>query len=182
MVAGNKVVLAGREEAGFGEIASGVTDKDRVEVRFFTNSVSFVSVMAPLKSVRRATVPTQSRCFRRVNGVTRYGRVLVCQTAEIPFNTYQIYFAGDATLTPLREDEFSVRSYLGADDPLEVLAALGNETPFFFEHRVALLQDSFVSTDSHTACRRFFLRGSIFCRTKCRSLIGYCVTRPFATY
>src|SRR5262249_26106169 len=130
----------GREEAGFGEVAPGDTGKDRVEVRFFTNAASFVSVIAPLSSVRHATLPTQTRCFRRIDGVTRYGRVLVCQTVGIPLNAYLIYYAGDATLTPLREDEFSVRSYLRADDPLEVLAGMGNETPFFFEHRFTLLQ------------------------------------------
>src|ERR1700730_11128976 len=52
MVTGNKVILVGREGAGFGQIASGEAGKDCVEVRFFINAVSFLSVMAPRASVR----------------------------------------------------------------------------------------------------------------------------------
>lgn len=141
MAVGCKVFVVGREGAGFGEVASENAGGGDVEVRFFTNSVSFISVVAPAASVRRATLPAQTRCFQRSDGVIRYGRVIACQQEESPFSTYLVQFAGDGALTSVREDEFSVRSYLSADDPLDILAGLANETPFFFEHRSALLRE-----------------------------------------
>jgi ATP-dependent helicase HepA len=139
MVPGTKVFIIGREEAGFGEVAGGHKDGDCIEVRFFTNAVSFLSVTAPRASVRRALLPAQTRCFRQSVGVTRYGRVIACGPDTAPLRTYLVQFAGETQITPLAEDQFAVRSYLAADDPIEILANIAHETPFFFEQRRVLL-------------------------------------------
>jgi ATP-dependent helicase HepA len=139
MVTGNKVFIVNRNEAGFGEVAGGDKDGDCIEVRFFTNAVSYISVMAPRVSVRRALLPAQTRCFQQSGGITRYGRVIACGPDTAPLRTYLVQIAGEKQTIPLFEDQFGVRSYLAVDDPLEILANMANETPFFFEQRRKLL-------------------------------------------
>ena len=137
----SKVFVSGFEQAGIGEIASLTSTK--VTVRFYTNALAFKSLTVVTAMVRRAILPTQTRCYRRADGATRYGRVIGCQTETSPLATYLVQSAGEETLSALREDEFSVRSYLPADGPLDVLANLANETPFFFVNRAALLRELF---------------------------------------
>lgn len=139
MIAGSKVVIAGRKEAGFGNVASSKNGADSIEVRYFRSSVSFESVAAPLSALQRPLLPSQARCFQQADGVTRYGRVIGSGPDTSPLRTYLVQFAGEKHTTPLLEDQFAVRSNLVADDPLDVLADLANETPFFFEQRLALL-------------------------------------------
>ena len=112
MVAGSKVILKGPEGAGFGEVAGGEKVGDCIEVRFSTNAVSFLSVMAPRASVHRALLPAQTRCFQQSAGVTRYGRVIACGPDTAPLRTYLVQFAGEKQTTPLLEDRFAVRSSL----------------------------------------------------------------------
>src|SRR5271165_4152054 len=112
MVAGSKVILKGPEGAGFGEVAGGEKVGDCIEVRFSTNAVSFLSVMAPRASVHRALLPAQTRCFQQSAGGTRDGRVIACGPDTAPLRTYLVQFAGEKQTTPLLEDRFAVRSSL----------------------------------------------------------------------
>lgn len=138
MNTGSKVVVRGIEHAGFGEIATWTATE--VTVRFYTNAVAFKLVSVETTRVRRAVLPTQTRCFQKIEGAIRYGRVLARQTEASPLETYLVQFGGEQKLSSLREDEFAVRSYLPADDAVDVLANLAHETPFFFEQRFALLE------------------------------------------
>lgn len=141
MVPGTKVLVKGSEGVGFGEVVAFCPDENRVEVKFFTSPVSGRSVKVVTSSVYRVVLPAQTRSFQQVNGLTRYGRVLVLKEETATLGTYLVQFAGEPHPVALPENEFTVRSYFPADDPLEVLAALANETPFFFENRAALLRE-----------------------------------------
>ena len=141
MTRGCKVIVNGREDAGFGEITAVSSDASIVQIRYYKNSVSSVSVTAPMEHVHEAPLPGQSRCFQIADGMTRYGRVIARLDDPGPLATYQIQFAGEGKLTSVREDEFFVRSYLPADAPLDVLTSLANETPFFFEPRMSFLRE-----------------------------------------
>lgn len=141
LVPGTKVILKGSEETGFGEVVADLRDENRVEVRFFTSPVSGQSLKVAASSVCRAILPEQTRSFHVVDGLTRYGRVLLLKEDTQPLRTYLVQLAGESHPVALPENEFAVRSYLPADDPLQVLAALANETPFFFENRANFLRE-----------------------------------------
>ena len=88
MMPGSKVFVSGFEQAGIGEIASLTSTK--VTVRFYTNALAFKSLTIVTAMVRRAILPTQTRCYRRADGATRYGRVIGCQTETSPLATYLV--------------------------------------------------------------------------------------------
>ena len=140
MKLGSKVIVNGTQRAGFGQVSAWNPDTDLAEVRYYTNSVSYKSFIVPCESVLHPMLPPQTRCFQRDSGTTRYGRVLISESEKSPLRTYLVHFAGDGGIQPLREDEFSVRSNIPADNPIEIVADLANETPFFFESRSALLR------------------------------------------
>lgn len=135
---GVKVTLKGHEGDGFAEIAS--CDGSHYELRFFTSPVNYQARLCRSADIRRAILPAQSRCFQQSDGESRFGRVLAEGPDSGSVRNYLVQFPNHQAPVLLKESDFHVRSYLAADDPLEVLAALANETPFFFENRTALLR------------------------------------------
>ncbi len=140
MILESKVVIKGKESMGFGVLVSIDSSTELGELHFFTNAVGYHTISAALSVLLHPRLPNQTRCFKRDNGVTRYGRILMCELEDSPIRTYLVQFGGEAEIQSLRESEFEVRSYLGADDPLEVISELAVETPFFFQHRASFLQ------------------------------------------
>jgi ATP-dependent helicase HepA len=145
---GQKVLLRNREESGWGNLARIDENLGLADVEFFTSAVSCTVFQTPLEAVRRAPLPTETRCYQTQDGVTRYGRVLSCIDDQNSFCQYWVRFAGEEHPTVVPENEFNVRSYLAGDDPIDVLANLANETPFFFEHRFGFLRELLFQTQS----------------------------------
>jgi ATP-dependent helicase HepA len=134
---GMKAMIRGRSSAGFGEIVA--VEDGTAKVRFCTDTVNFVEHEAAFDQIFHAQLPNQSRVFHKAEGVVRFGRVMATKQTTGPIRSYLVHFPGVATLTELKEDEFSVRSYLTGDDPSTVVAELAQETPFFFQQRSDLL-------------------------------------------
>jgi ATP-dependent helicase HepA len=142
---GMKVRVVGFEDHGIGEVASYPDANGMIAVDFYRSPVQFKRIKAT--SVRRDRVPEQTRCFVPLNTGFRIGRMLgaVEGPAGAPL-TYHVAFPNEERARRLEETEFHVRSILGDADPVETLAALAHETPFFFENRLA-----FVSTFDRAA-------------------------------
>ncbi len=127
IIPGGKVTVRHQEADGFAEVSSPVD--------------ASISRNVPIEDLATERLPSQTRCFHLTDDEVRYGRVLACETEGPPPRYYFVKFPGEDKLERLREDEFSVGSYYPGDDPLDVLAALANETPFFFENRAAMLRE-----------------------------------------
>ncbi len=136
---GCKVLAMARRDAGFAEVTK--MDGAKVMLRFYTDVVNFVEAGAPIDQIGHPPLPSQTRVFHSENGVVRYGRVVAPKQTFGPMRSYLVHFPGATTLTEMREDAFSVRSYLSGDDPAVVLAELAQETPFFFQQRADLLRE-----------------------------------------
>ena len=136
---GCKVVAAARRDAGFAEIVS--VSGGTAKLRFHTDVVNHVDADAPLERIEHPPLTSQTRVFHSENGVVRYGRVVAPKQTLGPLRTYLVHFPGASTLTEMREDAFSVRSYLPGDNPAVVLEELAQETPFFFQQRADLLRE-----------------------------------------
>ena len=134
---GAKVMIRGKSAAGFAEIAE-IADGS-AKLRFCTDTVNFVEKEIPLDQIVHVQLPNQSRVFHKAEGVVRFGRVLATKQTSGPVRSYLVHFPGVKDLTEMKEDEFSVRSYLAGDDPATVIAELAQETPFFFQQRSDLL-------------------------------------------
>lgn len=137
---GYKVIVRKREANGFAEVSSSVDARGLVQISYFISPVTSIPCFVSVEDLATERLPPQTRCFIAANEV-RYGRVLACETEGPPPRYYFVKFPDEDTLVRLREDEFSVRSYCPGDDPLDVLAALANETPFFFENRATILRE-----------------------------------------
>ena len=134
---GTKLMIRGRSAAGFGEVTA-IADGN-AKLRYCTDTVNFVEVSVPIEQLVHAQLPNQSRVFHKADGVVRFGRVMATKQTSGPVRSYLVHFPGVAQLTEMKENEFSVRSYLSGDDPATVIAELAQETPFFFQQRADLL-------------------------------------------
>ncbi|MBN8460097.1 MAG: hypothetical protein J0M04_19895 [Verrucomicrobia bacterium] len=137
---GQKVSILKQPQLGYGDLASYNPSVAMAVIRFFTNPIRYLEIDSSPDAIEHAVLPSETRCFRRIDGITQYGRVLSC-ASQNGAREYLVKFGGHEEIERLREEDFHVRSYLPADDPAEVLAALANETPFFFAHRSALLRE-----------------------------------------
>ena len=136
-VEGCKVMVRGRSAAGFGEVAS--ISGTKAKLRFCTDTVNVVETEVAVEELVHSPLPNQSRVFHKADGVVRFGRVMATKQTAGPVRSYLVHFPGVKDLTEMKENEFSVRSYLTGDDPSTVLAELAQETPFFFQQRSDLL-------------------------------------------
>ncbi len=136
---GCKVVVRGKTSAGYAEIAS--VSGSKAKLRFCTDTVNAVEVEVPVESLAHAPLPNQTRVFHTAKGLVRYGRIIAAKQLTSAMRTYLVHFPGAASLTEMKEDDFSVRSYLPGDDPSVVLGELAQETPFFFQQRTDLLRE-----------------------------------------
>jgi ATP-dependent helicase HepA len=136
---GCKVRVVGNEAVGFGEVAGDPDDSGRVPVRFYVGPDSHEQRSLPGESLSWEQLPTETRCYYRdaETSALRCGRVLTAvDSPPGQVRQYHVRFPNQL-VELLGEDAFRVRSYLGAADPVEVLAARAQETPHFFEQRTA---------------------------------------------
>src|SRR6516225_2182431 len=140
---GWKVVHAGHEDAGFGEIGSHPDKHNCVEVHFHTSPVQQHTVVAPLVELRRPTeLPAQTRVYHRDGKISLNGRILDREMKDDKNLTkaYRVQFPNQEIRT-LLETDFHVRSNLPTEDPAATLIDLAHETPFFFENRSAWIRE-----------------------------------------
>ena len=113
-----------------------ITMESVVVILFFTSPVSFHTYRCSPHEVRRTVLPAgKAVVFKNQTGNVVSDELLRKVPCLESVLNYLVRFPSQDTLVLPNENEFHVRSYLAADDPLEVLAALANETPFFFEYR-----------------------------------------------
>jgi ATP-dependent helicase HepA len=138
---GWKVLVAGRESDGFGEVDSYPDDADYVGVAFYQSAATAASaarVRVPRTALRRDLLPLQTRCYFTDDESTRVGRVVqVHAAAPSATRRYDVRLPNGELLRDVSEQAFRVRSYRAAADPVLTLAYLAQETPFFYERRAA---------------------------------------------
>jgi len=145
---GLKVHVPDLEELGIGEVASLPGADGTFEVRFCRSPAIFETVRTTF--ARRARIPEQTRCFQPLATGWRVGRVL--KAREIDTNQvakYFVAFPNARQAEELAETDFHARSLLGAADPAETLTYLAQETPFFFERRIAWVETHDIHAHAH---------------------------------
>lgn len=136
---GTKVRVAGMEHFGFCEIATYPDKTGLLSVDFYRSPIQSERVEAT--RVVREPVPLQTRCFLPVDSGFRCGRIVgMVDNPTGGMAMYHLALPNERLARTLPENAFHVRSLLGSADPVETLAALGHETPFWFEHRQAFIK------------------------------------------
>lgn len=138
---GMKVLSLQSESNGYAEVIGKVTKSQQIRVAYYISPVEKVEKRLSLSQLSYQPLPAQTRCFFQTNGVTYYGRILLVSTEKGIPRTYSIKLGGIPRAVPMREDEFSVRAYVRPPDPVEILANLAQETPFFFAGRYNLKKE-----------------------------------------
>lgn len=138
---GMKLLAPRLRTCGFGEVVGEPDPSGYVQLAYFVSPVDKECRRLKVSDLSYPLLPSQTRCFLQSGGATTYGRVLVSDMAASVPRSYRVKFAGNPIPVSLREDEFSVRAYVRSPDPVEVLATLTHETPFFFEGRRRLLSE-----------------------------------------
>ena len=96
-------------------------------------------VWVPAAAVQRATLPTQTRAYRREGAGWRVGRVLTRVPGRVGESDYRVQFPnGDVRAVPAAE--LFVRWDRPIEEPTDLLAARLNETPFFHTARADLVR------------------------------------------
>lgn len=139
MIEGAKVIVVGREDAGYGELLAS-DSPDTACVRYYFSPVGYEDKIVPTSLLRHTILPEETRCYCQIDKKTIYGRVLAPLDGKMELRNYFIRWGGMPKPVPVNESDFQVRSYLPAHNPAEVLASLSNETPYFFENRFRLLR------------------------------------------
>jgi len=136
---GMKVAVPAELSLGIGQVAA--VYPHEIAVSFATSARGTVVRKYRLEEVKRRRIPEETRCYVSDAGVQRYGRVLMEHgLGSDGLLNYLVRLPESKTPVTLREDRFTVRSYLAdVDGPIETLADLAHETPFFFEQRMDLL-------------------------------------------
>ena len=136
---GMKVGVTTEMQLGIGQVVA--TTASDVVVDFATSARSVVTRTYAHGVVKRRRIPEESRCYFHEGTIQRYGRVLKDRGQEPEgWLNYLVRFPESQTPVTLREDRFVVRSYANdGTGPVDVLADLAQETPFFFEQRKELL-------------------------------------------
>lgn len=133
---GSKVLVDGFEDRGFAEVCSYPDAEKKIEVVYYTSPQQYSIYVVPIKRLKRnIPLPCQTRCYFREDGAIKVGRVIECCENKKDLRKYLIKFPNQFNPISLNENEFNVRSYLASADPVQTLASLGHETPFFFESR-----------------------------------------------
>ena len=135
---GTKVIVPGFEYYGFGEVASYPDHSKKVAVDFYRDPVQFERVMT--SRVQYAQVPEQTRVFVPLDTGVLIGRIVGCiSNKKIGSAIYHVALPNEKRASQFEETQFHVRSILFPADPVETLAGLAHETPFFFEQRKGLV-------------------------------------------
>ncbi|HWD90801.1 MAG TPA: protein DpdE [Verrucomicrobiae bacterium] len=137
---GIKVVVQGRESAGFGEVYTLPDTRNIVEIRYYRNPVEFTSDRVRWDALLHPKLPAQTRAFCDDNGTFKYGRILICRNEDAQLRTYLFQLSGNGTPLELAENQFHVQADVGSADAVRTLSELAQETPFFFEQRFTLLK------------------------------------------
>jgi ATP-dependent helicase HepA len=129
---GQKVLVVGAEHDGFAEIISYPDEKETLEVAYYVSPVRRVVRRVPLQSLRRVSLPSQTRCYYKDGIGFRIGRLT--HDSYPNGDSYHVSFPNNSALL-LPESDFHVRSYLPTEDPVATLASLAQQTPFLFDRR-----------------------------------------------
>jgi ATP-dependent helicase HepA len=110
-----------------------------VVVEYFCSVGQCIEESVPLSELRRVTLQRQTRCYVKSEDQDRWlvGRIFGWDDGH---GAYQIDLPDSKTLFA-RERDVYVRCNLPIEDPIEVLAMKGQETPYFHQRRFALVKN-----------------------------------------
>ncbi|MDB9314145.1 protein DpdE [Spirulina sp. CS-785/01] len=123
-------------DLGIGKIVS--AQDERATVKYFCSVGQQFTEEIPISQLRRVTLTEQTRCYLRLLGekVWRVGRIFEWDTDE---EQYRIDLPNGGTVLA-SEQEIFVRCNLPIEDPMDILAMKGQETPYFHNQRSRFVQ------------------------------------------
>ncbi|MBF2068023.1 MAG: helicase [Calothrix sp. C42_A2020_038] len=107
-------------------------------IEYFCSVGQCIEETVPLSELRRVTLQRQTRCYVKLEqGRWAVGRIFGWDESN---EAYQIDLPDSKTLFASEEDVY-VRCSLPIEDPIEILAMKGQETPYFHQRRFAFVKN-----------------------------------------
>jgi ATP-dependent helicase HepA len=118
-------------QLGFGKLVE--LNEEEATVEYFISVGNRLRKTIPVASLKRVALPRQTRCYLYLEDkqIWQVGRIF---ERDRESQSYRLDFPdGKSILAP--ETNIFVRCNLPIDDPIEILAMKGQETPYFYEQR-----------------------------------------------
>lgn len=125
------LVSSSENDLGIGKLIT--TDQPNATIEYFCSAGQRLEKTVPLESLRRVRLSRQTRCyiFNPYTDVWRIGRIYRWDEDE---EQYQIDLPDRHTILAPETDIY-VRCNLPIEDPIDILAMKGHETPYFHNQR-----------------------------------------------
>ncbi|WP_013320842.1 protein DpdE [Gloeothece verrucosa] len=130
------LVCSSENDFGIGKLIA--AEQPNATVEYFYSVGQRMTQTVPLASIRRVRLQRQTRCYLNLYGTDTWqiGRIYAWDEEN---QQYQIDLP-DSKHTFATESEIYVRCDLPIDDPMDILAMKGQETPYFHNQRSRFLQ------------------------------------------
>ncbi len=125
------IVQGQSNQLGIGKLVE--LNEEEATVEYFISVGNRIRKKMPVADLKRVALPRQTRCYLWLenNQSWQVGRIF---ERDKELQSYRIDFPdGKSILAP--ETDVFVRCNLPIDDPVEILAMKGQETPYFYEQR-----------------------------------------------
>jgi ATP-dependent helicase HepA len=125
------IVQGQSNQLGIGKLVE--LNEEEATVEYFISVGNRIRKKMPVADLKRVALPRQTRCYLYLEDKQNWqvGRIF---ERDKESQTYRIDFPDGKSIIAPETDVF-VRCNLPIDDPVEILAMKGQETPYFYEQR-----------------------------------------------
>ncbi|MGI2905097.1 protein DpdE [Tolypothrix sp. VBCCA 56010] len=135
MIQVGSLVRSRNNNLGIGKVTQ--ISEQSVVVEYFCSLGKQISNTLPLISLSKVRIQRQTRCYIKLDNEDRWGIGRIF-TWDEDNDLYQVDLPDKKTVL-VTEQEVYVRCDLPIEDPIDILAMKGQETPYFHERRLALV-------------------------------------------
>ena len=135
MIQVGSLVRSRNNNLGIGKVTQ--ISEQSVVVEYFCSLGKQIQNTLPLISLSQVKIQRQTRCYIKLENEDRWGIGRIFAWDE-DNDVYQIDLPDKKTVL-VTEQEVYVRCDLPIEDPIDILAMKGQETPYFHERRLALV-------------------------------------------
>ncbi|MBW4569711.1 MAG: DEAD/DEAH box helicase family protein [Tolypothrix carrinoi HA7290-LM1] len=135
MIQVGSLVRSRNNNLGIGKVTQ--ISEQSVVVEYFCSLGKQIQNTLPLISLSQVRIQRQTRCYIKLDNEDRWGIGRIF-TWDEDNDLYQVDLPDKKTVL-VTEQEVYVRCDLPIEDPIDILAMKGQETPYFHERRLALV-------------------------------------------
>ncbi|MBW4606474.1 MAG: DEAD/DEAH box helicase family protein [Hassallia sp. WJT32-NPBG1] len=135
MIQVGSLVRSRNNNLGIGKVTQ-IAEQSAI-VEYFCSLGKQIQNTLPLNALSKVTIQRQTRCYIKLENEDRWGIGRIF-TWDEDNNLYQIDLPDKKTVLVTEQDVY-VRCDLPIEDPIDILAMKGQETPYFHERRLALV-------------------------------------------